>query len=62
MLSLIFLELTLRDVLADIPHDAGAILTYALLAVFIGFIWAGSRNKAPGRGAARKPTGGARGH
>lgn len=46
MLALILLELTLREIVSDIPHDAGAVVAYALLAIFLGFIWAGSRNKS----------------
>ena len=52
MFAMILLELTLRDVVSDIPHDAGAMVAYALLAIFIGFIWAGSRGK-PGPRAPR---------
>lgn len=37
--------LTLQRVLQDIPHDAGAIVIYVLMAAFVGFIWYGSRSK-----------------
>ena len=43
MLSLILLKLTLQDVLADIPRDAEAMVTYSVLLIFVGFIWAGNR-------------------
>lgn len=49
MLSLILLDLSLGEVLADIPFDIGAIVVYLLFAVFIGMTWAGSRNRSPGR-------------
>lgn len=49
MISLILLELTFREVLADIPHDAGAVIVYLLLAVFVAMTWAGSRRRKPGR-------------
>lgn len=51
MLSLILLDLSLAEVLADIPHDTGAIVVYLLLALFVGMTWAGSRNRTPGGGA-----------
>ena len=38
--------LTLREVVNGIPHDGPAILVYAMLAAFIGFIWVGSRKKS----------------
>jgi hypothetical protein len=37
--------LTLAEVLRDIPHDTAAFVVYALLAIFVGLIWAGSRKK-----------------
>ncbi len=43
MLSLILLKLTLQAVLADLPHDGGSAIAYLLIALFVGFIWAGSR-------------------
>ncbi len=45
MLALI-LKLTLTDLAADIPHDASAFVVYLLLALFVGFIWYGSRSKS----------------
>lgn len=38
--------LTLREMLADIPHDAGAFVVYGILAFGIFLIWRGSRGKA----------------
>ncbi len=35
--------LTLGRILSDIPHDTAAIIVYVMIAVFAGFIWAGSR-------------------
>lgn len=43
MLALILLRLTLQDVIADIPRDAGAIVTYALLGLLVAFVVIGSR-------------------
>ena len=37
------LTLTLREIVSDIPHDPGAWVTYALLALFVGFVWIGNR-------------------
>lgn len=38
--------LTLREVVSGIPHDGPAIVVYAMLIVFVGFIWLGSRKKS----------------
>jgi hypothetical protein len=38
--------LTLREVVSGIPHDGPAIVVYAMLIVFVGFIWMGSRKKS----------------
>jgi hypothetical protein len=46
--------LTATEIVADIPRDAGAVLVYVLLVVFIGFIWWGSR-ASRGAGAAKEP-------
>jgi hypothetical protein len=51
MFAAILLELTLAEVIGDLPHDAGAILVYVLLALFIGSIWHGSRRKSAGASA-----------
>lgn len=48
MLSFILLDLTMRDIVAEIPHDAAAIVVYVMLALFIGFIWTGSRGGGSG--------------
>jgi hypothetical protein len=37
--------LTLAEIIRDIPHDAGAIVAYVMILIFIGFIWLGSRRK-----------------
>lgn len=39
------LMLGVREVLADIPHDAGAIVVYLMLLALGFFVWHGSRNK-----------------
>ena len=44
MLSLILAKLTLRDVLADIPHDFSALIVYIVLGTFIALVVLGSRN------------------
>ena len=36
--------LTLGEVLQNIPHDGPAVVVYVMLAIFVGFIWMGSRN------------------
>lgn len=43
MFALALLDLTLRSILADIPHDAGAFIAYTLIALFVGFTVVGSR-------------------
>ncbi|CAN5824906.1 hypothetical protein BH23GEM3_BH23GEM3_18920 [soil metagenome] len=48
MFSFILLQLTLREILADIPHGAPALIVYLMLVLFIGFIWYGSRSKPAG--------------
>lgn len=40
-----FLDLSFQDVIANIPRDAGAVVAFTLMALFIGFIWIGSRPK-----------------
>lgn len=37
--------LTFHEVLSDIPHDAAAIFVYLLVAIFVFFIWWGSRSR-----------------
>lgn len=51
MLSLILLlQLSLREVVADIPRDAGAVVTLILILVFAGFIWIGTRSPKETKG------------
>jgi hypothetical protein len=38
--------LTLGDVINGIPHDGPAMVVYALVLVFAGFVWLGSRTKS----------------
>lgn len=35
-----------KRMLLDIPHDVGALVAYALIAGFIGFIWVGNRKRS----------------
>lgn len=44
--SLALIKLTLQGVVADLPHDTAAWITYALLLLFLAFIWSGSRKQA----------------
>ena len=49
MLSLFFVQAETpwwKLLLSDIPHDAGAIVAYVLIAGFIGLIWAGNRKRS----------------
>ena len=58
MLSLIqILDLSLQDVIANLPRDAGAVVAFALLGLFVAFVWIGSRPKGGGGGKGRNPTG-----
>lgn len=52
MLSMIVLELTLREVLADLPHDAGTGIVLVLLLALVGFVWHGWRGGASSASAA----------
>lgn len=54
--SIFLLDLTIQDVIANIPRDAGALVTFALVGLFVGFVWIGSRPK--GGGKPGSPTGG----
>lgn len=40
------MRLTVEGVLSDVPHDGAAIVTYALLVLFIAFVWSGNRTRA----------------
>lgn len=50
MLSSILLDLSLGEVLSDIPHDTGAIVVYVLLLLFVALTWSGSRKRKAGGG------------
>ena len=50
MLAITLIRLTFQNVVEDIPHDASAFITYALLALFVAFIITGAR-KSPDRGS-----------
>ena len=43
MTALILFRLTLKSVWTDVPKDAGAFVTYALLLAFLALIYLGSR-------------------
>lgn len=49
MFALVLLDLTLREVISDLPHDAGALITYALLTAFVALTVIGSRRRPGGR-------------
>jgi hypothetical protein len=38
--------LNLGEVIRGIPHDGPAVVIYAMLIAFAGFIWLGSRRKS----------------
>lgn len=46
MLSFILLDLTLREIVTDIPHDVSAIIVYVLMGLLVGFVWYGGRGSA----------------
>jgi hypothetical protein len=50
MIAFVILELTLREVIGEIPHDLGALIAYSLLVAFIAFIAYGSRSPRPVHG------------
>lgn len=43
LLAALALDLTLRDVLADLPHDAGAVVFVLLMGGFVLLTWYGSK-------------------
>lgn len=45
MMSFILLDLSLREILADIPHDFGAVVVYGLITAFVVMTWMGSRKR-----------------
>lgn len=47
--------LTLKQVLQDIPHDAGAIIVYLLIAGFAFMLWYGNRPEVVKRFENRSP-------
>jgi len=42
-ISAVVLDLTFRDVVAGIPHDAGSFVAYTVIALFGFAVWRGSR-------------------
>ena len=43
--SVALLDVSVGQLLAEIPRDAGAIVVYVVMIVFVGLIWLGSRGK-----------------
>lgn len=41
-------SVTLSAVIGNIPHDAGALVMYGVLALFIAFVWIGNRRSGGG--------------
>lgn len=41
--ALALLELTLREIVNDVPRDSGAAVALLVIALFVGFVWHGSR-------------------
>ena len=42
---IMLMDLSLRDILTDIPHDTSSILVYLMIVLFIGFIWYGNKKR-----------------
>ena len=57
MFNLILLDLTLREVLADIPHDGSAVVAYLVIGAFIGLIVLGNMKKPPASRSPGEPNG-----
>jgi hypothetical protein len=49
--SAVLADLSIGQILSDIPRDAGAIIVYAVIGIFVGLIWLGSRGKGKGGSA-----------
>lgn len=49
MLSTILMKLSIAELFAEIPTDAGAFIALVVMSAFLGFIWVGSRS--PKRGS-----------
>ena len=45
LFSAVVLQLSFRDVITGIPHDAGSIVVYIILAAFLYGIWRGSKSR-----------------
>jgi hypothetical protein len=46
MVPYAFISLTLKEIIAGIPHDVGALIAYSVLVAFVSFIWYGSRSRS----------------
>lgn len=51
MISTILMKLSLAELFAEVPTDAGAFIALVIMSAFLGFIWVGSRS--PKRGSER---------
>lgn len=51
--------LTLTEILVGIPHDFAAVVVYLMLALFLFFIWHGSRSGTARSGAGQARASGA---
>lgn len=49
--SAVLLDISVGQLLSEIPRDAGAFVVYAVIGVFVGLIWLGSRGKGKGGSA-----------
>lgn len=45
MMLALALDLTLKEIVVNIPHDGPSVLVYGILALFGGVIWLGSRGR-----------------
>lgn len=43
MLAILLLQVGIGDLISGIPRDAGAVVVYIVLGIFIAFVWIGSR-------------------
>ena len=48
MFTVLF-DLTFRSIIGNLPHDAGAVVVFVVLALFGVFVWHGSRQNPNAR-------------
>ncbi len=46
--SAVLVDISIGQLFSDIPRDAGALVVYAVIGIFVGLIWFGSRGKGKG--------------